>query len=133
MAMAILLAGCACTAIGCDNRIEFVLGFDVERAVTYDANVCFDGRCEVASISFDGRPPTQTGAIAGVLTLWEDTDRLELHLGDGEFGGSHRVTLALVDESGASVADYDGEIELTRSQPNGAFCEPTCWSARIDL
>ncbi len=132
LAMAILLAGCACTAIGCDNLIEFVIDFDVERDVTYVANLCFDGRCEVASLSFDG-PATQTGALEGAFTLWEDTDRLEFHLRDGDFGGSHRVTLVLRDPSGASVADYDGEMELTRSQPNGAFCEPTCWSARIDL
>jgi hypothetical protein len=78
-------------------------------------------------------PATQTGDSEGSLTLWEDTDRLELQLGNGDFGGSHRVTLTILDDSKAPLADYAGDVGLVRSQPNGAFCEPTCWWTEIDL
>lgn len=132
LALALILVGCACTAEGCANAVSFALPFDVERNVAYDIRTCFDDECTEEVLALDGSL-AQTGALGRAFTLWVDTDLLELHLGDGDFGGPHRVTMTIRDDTGASVASFQGDVELERSKPNGAFCEPTCWSTRIDL
>ena len=129
---ALVLAGCACTQIGCNNQITFALPFEVQPDVGYAVLACIDERCSDAVLTIDGGD-LQRAAISGDLSLSADTDRLELHLGDGDLQGSHHVTLSFRDDAGASVATFEDEVELAPSQPNGSFCGPVCWSAQVDL
>lgn len=122
------LAGCACTAIGCDNRLRFRTGIDLQLDVAYAVEACIDGSCTEAVLEQVG----DTWGFEDGLILRTDEDIVELAIGDGDFGGTHDVTFTVRDDSDAAVAEFDGSIELTRSEPNGAFCGPTCWSAEID-
>ncbi len=129
--MAALLTGCGCSQVGCANAIHFELQVDLERDVAYDVEACLDGDCHRATLNVDGRL-TQTGAMGGSLTLWEDDDRVDLAIGDGDFSGMHDVSFSIRDGSGAIIAGFEGLIELTRSEPNGGWlCGPTCWSAEV--
>jgi hypothetical protein len=128
-AVAAVLSACACTAAGCDNRVSFLPDVDLERQVEYEVEACFDGVCETARLIVDG---PGTGDVEGALTLWEDADRFELAIGDGDFGGTHAVSFTILDASGTLLAQTAGEIELIRTQPNGAFCPPTCWSGTVE-
>ena len=125
-----LLGACGCTQVGCDNRVSYRAPFDVERDVTYSVEMCFDGACMADDLRVEG-PIGVTGDIDGSLALWENTDRVELAIGDGDFGGSHEVTVVIKAPSGDILAEFADTVELTRTQPNGAFCDPTCWSVDI--
>lgn len=132
LAMALVLVGCACTQMGCNNLVAFSLPFEVEPDTGYAVRACIDDRCEDAVLTIDGRD-LGTAANVGALALWGNSGVLELRLGDSDFPGTHRVTLSVRDQGGALVADFEGDVELTRTRPNGTFCDPTCWSTEIDL
>ena len=130
--MVALLTGCACSVEGCANAIHFRPQVDLERNVAYDVEACMDGDCNRATLNVDG-PLTQTGAMGGSLTLWEDDDRVELAIGDGDFSGRHDVSFSILDASGTVIAEFNDSIELTRSEPNGGWpCGPTCWAAEVE-
>ena len=121
------LAGCACTQVGCDNRLRFHPGIDLQLQSAYAVEACIDGSCTQAVLEQVG----DAWDIEGGLTLRADEDTVDLAVGDGDFGGTHAVTFTVRDGSDAVLATFDGSIELTRSEPNGPFCGPTCWSADI--
>ena len=130
--MLALLTGCACSVEGCANAIHFQSQVDLERNVAYDVEACLDGDCNRATLNVDG-PLTQTGAMGGSLPLWEDADRVELAIGDGDFSGMHDVSFSIRGSSGTVIAEFNDSIELTRSEPNGGWpCAPTCWSAEVE-
>jgi len=128
--LAAFLAGCACTAAGCASAVAFHVAFDIRREVDYEVEACVDGLCVEAVMNVDG-PAAQTGDSVGALTLWEDTDRLDLDLGDRDFSGSHEVALTIRDSSGAEVVSWSETVEMQPFQPNGPWCGPTCWAAEI--
>ncbi len=117
--MVALLAGCACTTEDCANAIHFRPQVDLERNVAYDVEACLDGDCNRATLNVDG-PLTQTGAMGGSLTLWEDDDRVELAVDNGDFSGMHDVSFSIRDASGTVIAEFNDSIELTRSEPTAA-------------
>lgn len=123
-----LLAGCACTQEGCDNRIRFNPGVDLEPSIPYEVEACLDGSCQHAILTAgdDGR-----AAVVGALSLWADGDYIDLALGDGDLDGPHAIAFSVTDEAGRSLATQERQVELTRTQPNGALCPPTCWSAEL--
>lgn len=128
-----LLAGCGCTLIGCNNRLSFNPGIDLLPEVAYRVEACFDDRCGQGSLQATGPPVDQAG-LRGNLSLWADADRADFTLGEGDFGGSHRVTFSLRDARGEVLAAFAETIELTKSEPNGGWpCGPTCWSADLDV
>ncbi len=125
-----LLVACGCTAVGCNNQVRFHSGTDLQPGVPYEVAVCFDDRCEEASLTAS----ELSAGLVGGLGLWADLDTVEFSLGDGDFGGSHHVTYSLHDADGQTIAAFDDTIELTRSEPNGGWpCGPTCWSADLEL
>lgn len=121
------LAGCACSAEGCDNRLRFHTGIDLQLQAAYAVEACIDGSCTEAVLEQVG----DAWDIEDGLTLRADEDNVDLALGDGEFDGMHAATFTVRDASDAIIAKFDGPIEFTRSEPNGRFCGPTCWSADI--
>jgi len=131
LALAAFLAGCACTAEGCFNRIQFAPGIDLAPGVAYQVDACFDGTCHEGTLeATDGG----TAGIEGALALWADQDTVELRLGDArvDLGGVHDLTFTIRDDSAEVVAEYSNSIELVRTEPNGGWpCGPTCWSADI--
>jgi len=127
---AAFLAGCACTAIGCDNHLQFVTGNDIVPYMPYTAVVCVDDACAEGSLT----PANGLRALDGNFTLSVEQDTVGYVLDEGDLSGLHHVTFSLRDESGEVVGAFDDTIEFTKSEPNGGgTCGPTCWSAELDV
>lgn len=129
--MAAILTGCACTLVGCNNQLRFVLGRDLSPGEPYHAAVCLDDVCGEGSLTAaaDG-----TFGLDGKFTLRAEEDTVEYALGEGDFSGSHHVTFSLRDQSGEVLAEFDETIEFTKTEPNGGWpCGPTCWSAELKI
>jgi hypothetical protein len=130
LVFASLLAGCGCTAIGCNNQLRFVIGRDLTPGMPYDVAVCLDDACAHGSLTAsDGMFGSD-----GKFTLIAEQDTVEYALGEGDLSGPHRVTFTLRDERGEVLGGFDEIMDLTKTQPNGGWpCEPTCWSAELDV
>jgi hypothetical protein len=127
------MAGCACTAIGCNNQLQFNASFDLVPGAPYEVRVCFDERCEEAVLEASSTPFERAG-MDGSLSLWAGDDRIEFAIGSGDFSGSHHVTFVLNDAEGREIAALDDTVELTKTEPNGGWpCGPTCWSADFEI
>lgn len=128
--LAAFLTGCGCAAVGCNNQLHFVIGRDLSPGTPYHAAVCLDDACADGSLTAadDG-----TFGIDGRFTLISELDIVEYVLGEGDLSGRHHVTFTLQDEAGEVLGVFDETIELTKTQPNGWPCEPTCWSAELHV
>jgi hypothetical protein len=129
--LAALLAGCGCTAVGCNNQLRFVFGRDLTPGAPYHATLCLDDACAEGSLTAgaDGLFGTD-----GRFTLQAEQDTVEYALGEVELGGSHHVTFSLRNESGPVLGELDETIEFTKTEPNGGWpCGPTCWSAEFTV
>lgn len=117
--MALFLAGCACTQIGCDSRVLFHVRADLRGDQEYEVRACVDEICRDGAFG-----PGLTGPSGLEFSSGEDV--VTLILDDGDYAGVHHVTLE-IRRDGELIVQGDEEISLTSSQPNGAFCPPTCW------
>jgi hypothetical protein len=124
------LAGCGCTAIGCNNQLRFAIGHDLIPGTPYDAAVCLDGTCAEGSLTARANG---IGGVDGSFGLVAEQDTVGYTLGDGDFSGPHHVTFSLRDETGELLGEFDDTIEFTKTEPNGGGpCGPTCWSGELD-
>lgn len=124
----------ACTGIGCESGVRFNLGVDLVAEVAYEVTACVDDLCGEGILEVP--PPADgpfTGTSDGALTIATDTDSIFYSLGDLDASGRHRVSIKVRSESGDVVAEFEGEAEFERTQPNGPGCEPVCWLAEIPL
>jgi hypothetical protein len=125
--MAGILAGCACTAVGCYNRLRFHPGIDLQSGVAYEIEACVDRSC------IEAMPDAiAASGTSGDISLSSDRDFVELALGDADLGGTRVVAFVVRDEAGAVVVSFEGPVAFTRTEPNGGWlCGPTCWSADV--
>src|SRR5688572_1517041 len=103
------LAGCACTAEGCDNRLRLHAGLDLRLQSAYAVEACIDGSCTEAVLEQVGNAWDTDGG----LTLRADEDIVDLAIGDGDFSGTHAVSFTVRDASDAVVAGFDERTEFT--------------------
>lgn len=130
--MAGVLAGCACTLIGCVNRIEFNLAHDLVKGVHYDVEVCLDGQCSSVTLMVKDR---EGWVVASGDGLGIDTDRdgVVLGLEGDDYSGVHDLSVTVRNETGDMLTDHTGTYEFVKTEPNGGgWCGPTCWHAVIE-
>lgn len=109
--------------------MEFKPGSILDYGTPYEVEGCFDGACQTAVLQQDSA--ASAWGSSGDLVLDAQEDTVTLALGDGDFTGEHQIHFTIRDESAATIASFDGRMELERSQPNGWLCPPTCWSATV--
>ncbi len=122
----------SCTLIGCGSAVGFNLDVDLVAEVAYEVTACVDDLCDEGILEVP--PPADgpfTGASDGALAIATDTDSIFYSLGDLDASGRHRVSITVRSESGEVNAEFDGEAEFERTQPNGPGCEPVCWLAAV--
>ena len=143
---ALLLGGCSfltvgsatptqdlrvCTLIGCESQVVFELDIDLASGTTYELRACIDDRCEQASVAI---PPTDGAAVPagseGPFVLDPQNDVVAFLIGEGDFPGTHAVSLTL-DDGSRNTRGLEGDVEFERLQPNGEGCEPICWQATV--
>jgi hypothetical protein len=133
--MAFLLlsgGGCSpfgCTAEGCESGVLFTLdglGFDTQ----YRVRACVDDRCVDGALQVGGSADGTDGALSLVIGVHSDTVfyRMDQHL-----AGTRSASLTVRAADGELLAEWEGTVEFVRTQPNGPFCEPTCWLAEITV
>lgn len=145
VALATLLAACesipglppdvprACTEIGCENLLSFVLtDVDLVAGTDYAVQVCLEDDCEQATLQVPEEPGV-VGASAGRLALDVEGDVVTLRELGGELSGSYAVSFEVRDSAGQQLVATQGETRFQRSQPNGDGCPPICWQARIEV
>lgn len=120
-----------CTLIGCESQVVFELDRDLASGASYQVRACIDDRCEEATVDV---PPAQGAAVpagsAGPFVLDPQHDTVAFLLGEGDFNGTHTVSLTVGDGSGEPV-ELAGDVEFEHLQPNGEGCEPICWQATL--
>ena len=123
-----------CTGIGCESGVRFNLDVDLVAEVAYEVTACVDDICDEGILEVP--PPADgpfTGTSDGALSVATDTDSIFYSLGSLDASGRHRVSVTVRSESGDMLAEFDGEAEFERTQPNGPGCEPVCWLAAIPV
>lgn len=126
----------ACTAIGCVSAVSFDVGgvsLGADFVGALDAEVCFDGRC--ATTRWIQKADGSSRGTNGNIEILTGPNNVEvmLVLPDARYDTStvHDVSLTLrVD--GQPPISVERRVTMTRSQPNGAGCEPVCWSVRVE-
>lgn len=130
MLVAVMMGSCACTSIGCYSQVRFRIPADLDSGTPYQVSACFDDQCKDATLTATA---TSFGGDESLL-LYVDEDVLEMTLSDGDFSGSHHITLRVQTEDGTEIASFDGIVEMTRNEPNGGWpCGPTCWQTEIEV
>ncbi len=129
-ALAALLSACACTQIGCDNRVEFHLARDLVAGSAYDVEACVDDDCGRATLTVATEADLMTGADG--LQAWVDDDRIVLKLEQSDLAEARDVSL-VVRDADQVVAEFAGTASFSKSTPNGVLCGPTCWHSVIDV
>lgn len=123
--------GPICTQIGCESQVLYELDADIASGATYLVRACIGDRCEEASVEI---PPADGGAVPagtqGPFTLDPQNDVVAFRIGEGDFSGSHAVSLTLDDGSSEPVS-IAADVVFERTQPNGPRCEPICWQAVV--
>lgn len=115
---AFILAACTCEMAGCFSGL--IVRFDrslLEVGPSYTVTACIDGGCLVMEqeVRHDGDP-----------------FEVSVPLGELQVGPEAHVTVDIRDENGNLVDEYTGDVAFTRNQPNGRWCEPTCWTGTVD-
>jgi hypothetical protein len=124
VAMLVLPAGLAgadgliCTQMGCSSGIVLRLPeyTDLPKHAAR-ITVCMDDRCQSSRLS----------------RRWSGSS--SIHIEDRRLAGPARVRVRVVvrDARGRKLLRRERRVTLTRNQPNGAPCPPTCWGAGLEL
>jgi len=113
--MALLLAGCGCTAVGCgaDLRFGAVMLAEWVEAEQFTMEVCVEGECEILHVGDALSSEYFAMPVDPALT------------------GSVEVELTVTTDEGRQTAT--GTIELDSYRPNGGFCAPVCQEAEVSI
>lgn len=127
----LLLGGCGfapfgCTAAGCESGVLFTLERDLVTGSEYRVVACVDERCAEGGLQVG---PDADGTD-GPLSLVVGTDVADTIFYRLDEGG-HRISLTVHAADGELLVEWEGTAEFGRTQPNGPWCEPTCWLAEV--
>jgi hypothetical protein len=148
--IALVLAACGCSDVGCDSAIIVDLGtVDLRPETPYEYELCFDGLCETGDVTiptetiptptdpeYGYTDPTEVSrTTAGFSDFDADNDVITIRLPHGDRSPTARVTVVLRERGVADplIEAYDVDVELERSQPNGRGCEPICHWGTVTL
>jgi predicted small secreted protein len=113
--MALLLAGCGCTAVGCgaDLRFGSEMLADWAEAEEFTLEVCVEGDCETLHVGDALSSEYFAMPVDPALTRSVD------------------VELTVTTDERSRTAT--GTVELDSYRPNGAFCAPVCREADVSI
>jgi hypothetical protein len=130
IAAMLAVAGCGsrpCTLAGCRSGVVFHLaGVDLDATTVYRLDVCLDGACSTVSVRDEAATGPEPDEVYGVLNV--ETNAMTVRFPSGERADSVVVSFQLRDAGGGLVAGFDGDVDLTRTSPNGDRCGPICFS-----
>lgn len=133
--MAVVLlggSGCSpfgCTDAGCESGVLFTLDRNLVLDTVYRVEVCVEDRCVEGDLQVGSGADGTDGPLSLVIGAFEDS--VFYRLGERQVRGTHDVSLTVHAADGELLVEWEGTAEFNRTQPNGPFCEPTCWLAEV--
>jgi len=115
-AVSVVLTGCGCTTVGCDDalRIDAAALADWIASEAFTIEVCVDGNCGTAL------------EVAGTSSLpWIRFPLSEV--------SADEIVVEITVTSDSETKHAAGTVALVSHRPNGAFCPPTCTGADITI
>lgn len=132
-----------CTLVGCDDTLVATLeGFlEAEAHLPITFHVCLDDRpCEMFWVGMSPAGPVcslQNPKSALIEDCWVSDGRMTFLLSidpEGAFDkAEHAVRLNATTQGGAAVFSDEQTGMLTKRQPNGPACEPTCYQGGVSF
>ena len=119
-----------CTDLGCDDRVHYsipdaaYIAWGATPDVPVIVQTCVDDMCRVVGVVVD-----EEGESRGL------GGEVRLEAGTLDIGETHTVSLKVTDSSRAiRYARSDSGVTLTKFQPNGPDCRPTCaaWTLALE-
>jgi hypothetical protein len=116
-----------CTMAGCESYLSIDTGVPWFEGITYEVEVCLDDQCwEGITVANDSRDDD-----SGTIGL-DSGGYISIFLGAEERATTSTVTV-VVTADGVEVERYAGVVEYEVNQPNGRWCEPTCYFGFVAL
>jgi hypothetical protein len=133
----VLLGGCGfspfgCTEAGCETGVLFTLERDLVTGTEYRVVACVDDRCAEGALEVGPDSDGTDGALSLVVGT-DVADSIFYRLDERRPEGEHRISLTVHAADGELLVDWEGTAEFERVQPNGPWCEPTCWLAEVTV
>ncbi len=129
------LATCtSCTEAGCGSGMTFHVTSELKEGQPYLVEACVNEMCRSGTLEVaeDREPAALPVTEVGGLGLDTGANTIYLTLpADRDWNGTHATTLTVRTADGRLLIGEDGESTMTRIQPNGPNCEPTCWIGEV--
>lgn len=123
------LQGCGCGEVGCFSTATIVIDADKWPDGVYTATIEADGMLRTCTATHSAGLESDCGDSFDIgLTIGGEGEPATI----STVGESARIRVVL-ERDGAPLLDETVEPDYDDFRPNGAFCGPTCSSARIDL
>jgi hypothetical protein len=108
----------ACSAVGCTSGIRVQLG-DLRRKLPRAVSVelCTRAGCVRAKL--------RRGNVPWITSEWQGVPKHP--------NASYTADLTVLDRHGRMLLRLRRAVRLTKFEPNGHACGPTCWSAELTL
>ena len=91
-----------------------------------------DDRCAEGGLQVGPDADGTDGQLSLVIGT-DVADSIFYRLDERRPSGEHRISLTVHAADGALRVGWVGTAESERVQPNGAWCEPTCWLAEVTV
>ena len=133
----VLLGGCGfspfgCTAAGCETGVLFTLDRNLVTGTVYRVVACVDDRCAEGALEV-GPDSDGTDATLSLVVGTDVADSIFYRLDERRPSGEHHISLTVQAADGELVVDWEGTAQFELNQPNGPWCEPTCWLAEVTV
>lgn len=116
--LAVVVAACGCTAVGCAGSVGFSadalsswVGSDI-----YALEVCIETECFHTRVTPDSTPSD---------TVWVETSQ------NDETPAVARVVVTA--SAGDAIVQASGDVTFDLDYPNGRFCGPVCGAAEVEI
>lgn len=130
----VLLGGCGfspfgCTDAGCESGVRFTLNRDLVTGTEYRVIACAGDRCAEGTLQVGPGADGIDGPLS--LAIGTGADTIFYRFDEHRPSGVQRVSLTVHAADGELLVDTEVDAEFQRVQPNGPWCEPTCWLAQV--
>jgi hypothetical protein len=116
-----------CTAVGCMSMLSIETGVGLGEGTTYEIEVCLDDEC------WEGVPVANDSHGDDHGDVYVDAGGIvQVFFGEEERSRTGRVSVVLT-AAGEEIVRHEEEVEFEVSQPNGPWCEPTCYFGLVTV
>ncbi len=116
--------------------MTFRLTSELQEGHSYLVEACVDDYCrsQTLEVSPDREPAALPVTEVGVLGIDTGANTVYLTLpADRDWRGTRSTVLTVRTTDDRTVVNHAAESIMTRVQPNGPSCDPTCWVGEVTV